>query len=133
LKGYLVLLDLPPSLSEEEIGARLEAFRVAPTLTVERHQGKRRKVLDLKALVPRMEGAGPHRIRAVLRCHPLGSARPAEVLQAVFGLGPSAAREVRIVREAALFEETEAGLDAECPPGPPAALAQEEDHAVTER
>jgi radical SAM family uncharacterized protein/radical SAM-linked protein len=128
LTGYSVVFDLSRSLSEGEIAARIQAFLEAPALLWERWQGKRTRVLDLKVLVGRLEKAGSHRVRAFLRCHPLGSARPAEVLQAVFGLSASAARDTRIVREAAVFE----GREASSGP-PPAALDKGGNHAPPER
>jgi radical SAM family uncharacterized protein/radical SAM-linked protein len=105
IAGYVVRFELPTSIPEEEIEGRVRAFREAPRLSAARTQHGRNKALDVKELVPEMVVTGPHRVQAAMRHLPSGSLRPAELLEAVFGLTGAAAREVRVVRERALFAE----------------------------
>lgn len=104
--GYVVRFELPGEVPAEEIEERVRAFREARTLTVFRARGKSRKEIDLRALVPEIVVTGPHRVLAVIAARQSGSARPTEVLEAIFGLAGESARGVRVVRERAVLADS---------------------------
>jgi radical SAM-linked protein len=104
--GYVVRFELPAAMPAEEVEARVRAFREAPAATVFRARGNRRKEIDLKALVAEVVVTGPHRVLAVIAARQSGSARPSEVVEAIFGLSGEGTRAVRVVRERAVFADT---------------------------
>lgn len=112
LEGYVVRFELPESLDPSDIEARVEAFAAAREAIVRRVHHGRRKPVDVRAFVVEVEVTGPHRVRAVVLNRQEGTARPAEVCEALFGLSGEAAREIRIVRERAIFGSRSAAVAA---------------------
>jgi len=77
-------------------GLRKRGEKIAP--------GKAREI-DLKEMVTHLAIEGQGRVTFSLKADPSGSAKPAEVLAAVFGDG-SPPRGVKILKEGASFERT---------------------------
>jgi radical SAM family uncharacterized protein/radical SAM-linked protein len=115
VEGYVLRFELPETMSEDEIEAQVLRLHEAPALSARRVDAKRRRDVDLKALIPQMAVTGPHRVKAVVRWTQQGSARPAEILKAVFGLSGEEARLVRVVRERAILGGDAPGVERGAP------------------
>jgi radical SAM-linked protein len=113
------IVEFPAVWSKETLAARIRAFEEASQATVRRHvqpkgglrkrgekiaPGKAREI-DLKEMVTHLAIEGQGRVTFSLKADPSGSAKPAEVLAAVFGDG-SPPRGVKILKEGASFERT---------------------------
>jgi radical SAM family uncharacterized protein/radical SAM-linked protein len=106
--------------SEEALGRRVSAFLGSDRAVVTRDPppkakgGKRhhkiaapgRREIDLKEIVTHLAVEGPGVVAFSLRADPSGSARPAEVLAAIFGDG-GAPRGVKVLKEGVSFARTE--------------------------
>jgi radical SAM family uncharacterized protein/radical SAM-linked protein len=117
---------------EEELRERVDAFlgadqalvtRAAPqkNRTRGRQQkvaGRKQREIDLKRLVTHLAVEGPGVVAFSLRADPSGSARPAEVLAAVFGDGTAPVR-VKLLKEGVSFEKTGNGRTLEGQPRAP--------------
>jgi hypothetical protein len=79
--------------------AALARFKAAEALTLVRETPKGRKEMDLKAAIKAMELMDDGLTLVVGRAG--GRPKPAEVLQAVFGLSPEAAQAARAIKIAA--------------------------------
>jgi len=102
-------------LDDDEIARRIEVFREAEQSVVTRaappknRRAGRRKVatrpgreIDLKDLVTHLAAEGGGSVAFSLRADPSGSAKPAEVLAAIFGDG-DAPRGVKLLKEGVSF------------------------------
>ena len=117
---------------EEELRDRVEAFlgadqavvtRAAPqkNRTRGRHQkvaARKQREIDLKRLVTHLAVEGPGVVAFSLRADPSGSAKPAEVLAAIFGDG-TAPVGVKVLKEGVSFEKTGNGRTSEGQPRAP--------------
>ena len=105
----------PAGLDDDEIARRIEAFHEAEQSVVTRaappknRRVGRRKVaarpgreIDLKDLVTHLAAEGDGSVAFSLRADPSGSAKPAEVLAAIFGDG-DAPRGVKLLKEGVSF------------------------------
>ncbi len=75
-----------------------------------RHQkiaGRKQREIDLKDIVTHLAVEGPRRVAFSLRADPSGSARPAEVLAAVFGDDGQPPRGVKLLKEGVSLVRTE--------------------------
>ena len=110
--------DGPP---EAELVRRVEGFLAAERSVVTREKpprdprtrrdrvaGPRAKEIDLKQIVTHLAVEGQGSVAFSLRADPSGSAKPAEVLAAIFGDGV-APRGVRVLKEGVSFARTESG------------------------
>jgi radical SAM family uncharacterized protein/radical SAM-linked protein len=68
----------------------------------------RKREIDLKEIVTHLAVEGPGRVAFSLRADPSGSARPSEVLAAVFGEGGAAPEGVKILKEGVSIARTNA-------------------------
>jgi radical SAM family uncharacterized protein/radical SAM-linked protein len=107
---------------EEELRTRVEAFLGAEEALVtraspqkNRSRGRHQKVaarkereIDLKRLVTHLAVEGPGVVAFSLRADPSGSAKPAEVLAAIFGDGTVPAG-VKVLKEGVSFDRTRHG------------------------
>jgi radical SAM family uncharacterized protein/radical SAM-linked protein len=78
--------------------------------------GKRREI-DLKEIVTHLAVEGPGTVAFSLRADPSGSARPAEVLAAIFGDG-APPRGVKVLKEGVSFARAGEGHEARAPRAP---------------
>jgi len=120
------------SWDEEELRDRVDAFlgadqavvtRAAPQKnhTRGRHQkvaGRKQREIDLKRLVTHLAVEGPGVVGFSLKADPSGSAKPAEVLAAIFGDG-AAPVGVKVLKEGVSFEKTGNGRTSEGQPRAP--------------
>jgi hypothetical protein len=86
-----------------------------------RHQkvaGRKEREIDLKRLVTHLAVEGPGVVAFSLRADPSGSAKPAEVLAAIFGDGTAPAG-VKVLKEGVSFERTGPGRPTEGQPRAP--------------
>jgi radical SAM-linked protein len=104
---------------ERELSARVEAFLGAEQAVVTRvaprkgRDGKRQskvaaprqREIDLKEIVTHLAVEGPGRVAFSLRADPSGSAKPAEVLAAIFGDG-APPRGVKVLKEGVSLAKT---------------------------
>jgi radical SAM-linked protein len=104
-----------PALAE-----RVDAFTQSAQVTVTRASppgGKpgrggqkiaatRQREIDLKEIVTHLAVEGPGRVAFSLRADPSGSARPSEVLAAVFGDGGTAPKGVKLLKEGVSIART---------------------------
>jgi radical SAM family uncharacterized protein/radical SAM-linked protein len=118
--------------TEEELRDRVEAFlgvdqavvtRAVPqkNRTRGRHQkvaARKEREIDLKRLVTHLAVEGPGVVAFSLRADPSGSAKPAEVLAAIFGEGTAPAG-VKVLKEGVSFERTGPGRPTEGQPRAP--------------
>jgi hypothetical protein len=118
------------SWSEEALAHRVGAFEGADRAVVTRaappksRQGKRQqkiaeragREIDLKQIVTHLAVEGPGTVAFSLRADPSGSAKPAEVLAAIFGDG-APPRGVKVLKEGVSFARTARAR----PPGQPRA------------
>ena len=107
------------SCGEGELRARVEAFLGAEEAKVtrasspqNRSRGRHQKVaarkereIDLKRLVTHLSVEGPGVVAFSLRADPTGSAKPAEVLAAIFGDGTAPAG-VKVLKEGVSFDRS---------------------------
>jgi len=120
------------SWGEAELGQRVEAFLGADQAVVtravpqkSRARGRNHKVaarkereIDLKRLVTHLAVEGPGVVAFSLRADPSGSAKPAEVLAAIFGDG-DVPRGVKVLKEGVSFERSGQGRPSEGQPRAP--------------
>jgi len=108
------------SWSEGALAERVAAFHGAGRLVISREShagpkparggqkiapGKKREI-DLKEIVTHLAVEGPGRVAFSLRADPSGSARPSEVLAAVFGNGGAAPEGVKVLKEGVSIART---------------------------
>jgi hypothetical protein len=117
---------------ETALGERVEGFLGADQAVVtraapqkNRARGRNHKVaarkereIDLKRLVTHLAVEGPGVVAFSLRADPSGSAKPAEVLAAIFGDG-DVPRGVKVLKEGVSFERTGQGRPNEGQPRAP--------------
>jgi radical SAM-linked protein len=114
-------VEFPPEVAEGDLARRVEAFLAAERSVVTREKppqggrSRRDKVaagpakrIDLKEIVTHLAIEGPGVVAFSLRADPSGSAKPAEVLAAVFGDG-SPPRGVKVLKEGVSFARTGTG------------------------
>jgi radical SAM family uncharacterized protein/radical SAM-linked protein len=103
IRGIEYVVDLPEGAPEA--GERVAAFSARPEATVVRErEGKVPLRIDLKAAVQEIRSQGPHSLRFTLRAgETQATARPYELLGAIFGAEWVKPGLTRIVRENALF------------------------------
>jgi len=111
MRAVHYLAEFPEPWSDGDLRARVDAFLARPQAIVRRAappkgqgrggekiaQSKAREI-DLKALVTHLGLDGPGRVAFSLKADPSGSAKPAEVLGAVFGDG-APPRGVKVLKE----------------------------------
>ena len=114
-------VEFPGDIAEDRLRAQVEAFLAAEQAVVTREkppQGPRArrdkvaaappKRIDLKEIVTHLAVEGPGLVAFSLRADPSGSAKPAEVLGAIFGDG-SPPRGVKVLKEGVSFARTGTG------------------------
>lgn len=115
-------VEFPEGWSPEALARRIEDFhsagqsvvrRTAPPRSRDKKRNQRPKAsrereIDLKEIVTHLSMEGPGRVAFSLKADPSGSAKPAEVLAAVFGDG-AVPRGVRILKEGVSFARTTPG------------------------
>jgi radical SAM-linked protein len=120
------------SWSEASLRDAVEDFRLAEQALVtraappkSRGRGRQQKVagrkqreIDLKQIVTHLAVEGPGVVAFSLRADPSGSAKPAEVLAAIFGDG-AAPRGVKLLKEGVSFERTAPGRTPQGQPRAP--------------
>jgi hypothetical protein len=131
LRAVHYIAEFPENWDGEALAERIRAFHEAPQSTVRRvapprggqrkrgekiAPGKAREI-DLKNIVTHLALEGEARVAFSLKADPSGSAKPAEVLAAVFGDG-APPRGVKILKEGVSFERVPGGRQ---PAGPPRA------------
>lgn len=117
--------------SDDELQRRISNFQAAEQAVVLRsarpkaRSGKRNsktaapkeRHIDLKELVTHLAREGPRTVAFSVRADPSGSARPAEVLAAVFGDG-APPKGVKVLKEGVSFARTSGRVDAGRPRAP---------------
>jgi radical SAM family uncharacterized protein/radical SAM-linked protein len=117
------LADFPDNWGPAELGARIAAFEDASRSVVQRPAPPRRKdgrrtekfaqpkarEIDLKDVVTHLALEGERRVAFSLRADPSGSAKPVEVLAAVFGEDGMPPRGVKVLKEGVSFARSPAG------------------------
>ncbi len=112
-------IDFPEGWSEQVLQERIAAFQAAEQAVVRRaappkiRNGKRhqkfappkQREINLKEIVTHLSAEGPGRVAFSLRADPSGSAKPAEVLAAIFGDGAPPTG-VRFLKEGVSFART---------------------------
>jgi hypothetical protein len=100
---------------------RVEAFLAAETAVIHRVKpvknkdrrsrqrvaGTKQREINLREIVTHLAVEGPGRVAFSLRADPSGSARPAEVLAAIFGEGGIPPTGVRLLKEGVSLAKTE--------------------------
>lgn len=123
--------DFPEELRGETLERRVAAFLEAERVVVTREPppkspgGKRdqkvaaprRREIDLKEIVTHLAVEGPGSVAFSLRADPSGSAKPAEVLAAIFGDG-SPPRGVKVLKEGVSFARSARGRPTGQPRAP---------------
>jgi radical SAM family uncharacterized protein/radical SAM-linked protein len=132
LRAVHYVADFPEVWSQSALEARVEAFAQASQATVRRSapprrglrkrgekiaQGKAREI-DLKDIVTHMALEGERRVTFSLKADPSGSAKPVEVLAAVFGEG-TPPRGVKVLKEGVSFERAWGIRQPAAPPRAP--------------
>jgi radical SAM family uncharacterized protein/radical SAM-linked protein len=125
------IVEFPEVWTQEALAERIRGFEEAAQSTVRRAappkardrkrgekiaQGKAREI-DLKDIVTHLALEGEGRVTFSLRADPSGSAKPAEVLAAIFGDG-GPPRGVKVLKEGVSFERTQHGPPANAPRAP---------------
>lgn len=113
--------EFPSGWSDGALADRIRAFEEQPRATVTRTTPKgggrsagekiaqpKAREIDLKDIVTHVALEGAGRVAFSLRADPSGSAKPAEVLAAIFGDG-APPRGVRVLKEGVSFERTARG------------------------
>jgi hypothetical protein len=109
------------SWSRELLSERVETFLAAESAVIQRvkvpknkdrrrHQrvaGSKQREINLREIVTHLGVEGPNRVAFSLRADPSGSARPAEVLAAVFGEAGVPPTGVRLLKEGVSLAKTE--------------------------
>jgi len=131
LRAVHYLAEFPQDWSQQALEDRVRAFHEAGQATVRRlappkrgarkrgekiAQGKAREI-DLKDIVTHLALEGVARVAFSLKADPSGSAKPAEVLAAIFGDGAQP-RGVKVLKEGVSFERA---LGVRKPAAPPRA------------
>jgi hypothetical protein len=115
------IAEFPEIWSEEALRDRVDAFhgashatvrRAAPPKPRERNRGEKiargkAREIDLKDIVTHLAIEGGGRVAFSLKADPSGSAKPAEVLAAIFGDG-APPRGVKVLKEGVSFERAPA-------------------------
>jgi radical SAM-linked protein len=109
------------SCTPEDLARRVEAFHAAERSVVVREKpprdprarrdwvaAPRAKEIDLKQIVTHLAVEGPSGVAFSLRADPSGSAKPAEVLAAIFGDG-TPPRGVKVLKEGVSFARSGSG------------------------
>jgi radical SAM family uncharacterized protein/radical SAM-linked protein len=124
-------VEFPEGWSEDALQRRISDFQAAEQAVIVRSAppkargGKRNsktaapkeRHIDLKELVTHLAREGPRGVAFSVRADPSGSARPAEVLAAVFGDG-APPRGVKVLKEGVSFARTSGRPDLERPRTP---------------
>jgi radical SAM family uncharacterized protein/radical SAM-linked protein len=119
-------VDFPEGWSAEALQRRISIFQAAEQVVVRRAEppknrnGKRhqkfavskQREINLKEIVTHLSAEGPGRVAFSLKADPSGSAKPAEVLAAVFGDGAPPAG-VRLLKEGVSFARTRDSIRAQ--------------------
>jgi radical SAM family uncharacterized protein/radical SAM-linked protein len=114
------------SWSERELADRVERFRGAEQSVVTRAAppknrgkkrngkiaGKKEREIDLKHIVTHLAVEGPSQVAFSLKADPSGSARPSEVLAAIFGDG-APPRGVKVLKEGVSLARTPRGPEGQ--------------------
>jgi hypothetical protein len=109
------------SWTAARLAERVEGFLAAESAVIQRvkavknkdrrrHQrvaGTRQREINLREIVTHLGVEGPKRVAFSLRADPSGSARPAEVLAAVFGAEGIPPTGVRLLKEGVSLAKTE--------------------------
>jgi radical SAM family uncharacterized protein/radical SAM-linked protein len=132
LRAVHFVAEFPADWSDERIAAAIARFDASAQATVRRAsplkgkdrkrgekiaQGKAREI-DLKDIVTHLALEGELRVAFSLKADPSGSAKPAEVLAAVFGDG-APPRGVKVLKEGVSFERTTGARPQAGPPRAP--------------
>lgn len=99
LTGFRYRVDVEPLQSGDGgawIDERIEAFRRAPAFPVRKRTPRGDREVDGRALTARLERTGPRHLELDLRFTASGSIKPSDLLAAVLGVDPSAARALAI-------------------------------------
>ncbi|HEX8908689.1 MAG TPA: TIGR03960 family B12-binding radical SAM protein [Anaeromyxobacteraceae bacterium] len=132
LRAVHFVAEFPPEWADEQLAGRIAGFEEAAQATVRRAspvKGKDRKrgekiapskarEIDLKDIVTHLALEGERRVAFSLKADPSGSAKPAEVLAAVFGDG-APPRGVKVLKEGVSFERTTGARPQAGPPRAP--------------
>jgi len=125
------IAEFPEVWTQEALAERIRSFEEAAQSTVHRTtppkgrdrkrgekiaQGKAREI-DLKDIVTHLALEGEGRVTFSLKADPSGSAKPAEVLAAIFGDG-APPRGVKVLKEGVSFERPQHGPPANAPRAP---------------
>ncbi len=124
-------VEFPEGWSEDALQRRISDFQAAEQVVIVRSAppkargGKRNsktaapkeRHIDLKELVTHLAREGPRGVAFSVRADPSGSARPAEVLAAVFGDG-APPRGVKVLKEGVSFARTGGRPDLQRPRAP---------------
>jgi radical SAM family uncharacterized protein/radical SAM-linked protein len=107
--------------TEAVLAERVEAFQWSARVVISRTNAPvarptrgqkiaavRKREIDLKEIVTHLACEGPGRVAFSLRADPSGSARPSEVLAAIFGDGGTAPEGVKILKEGVSIARTNA-------------------------
>jgi radical SAM-linked protein len=131
MRAVHYLAEFPLDWSRDTLTQRIEDFHRRAEATIVRAtpkgserkrgekiaQGKAREI-DLKNIVTHLALEGESRVAFSLRADPSGSAKPAEVLAAVFGDG-APPKGVKVLKEGVSFERASGGRLAAIPPRAP--------------
>ncbi|MGE5459361.1 MAG: TIGR03960 family B12-binding radical SAM protein [Solirubrobacterales bacterium] len=123
LRAAHYLADFPQDWAGGDLGDRIAAFEQADRALVRRPPPPRRKEgrrgeniaqpkakeIDLKHVVTHLALEGERRVAFSLRADPSGSAKPVEVLAAVFGEDGAPPRGVKVLKEGVSFARSPAG------------------------
>ena len=132
LRAVHYIAEFPRDWSQEALAERVEAFhcraqatilRPAPPKARERKRGEKiapgkAREIDLKDIVTHLAVEGDGRVAFSLKADPSGSAKPAEVLAAIFGDG-APPRGVKVLKEGVSFERAAAERQPARPPRAP--------------
>jgi radical SAM-linked protein len=132
LRAIHYVAEFPEGVGEDELRQRIAAFTDSARTIVRRTappkggargrgekiaQGKAREI-DLKGIVTHLALEGSSRVAFSLKADPSGSAKPAEVLAAVFGDG-APPRGVKVLKEGVSFARAPASPTATRQPRAP--------------
>jgi radical SAM family uncharacterized protein/radical SAM-linked protein len=130
LRAVHYVAEFTGDWAKQELAERIRAFHDRDGLTLTRAakgkprrrgekiaRGKAREI-DLKDIVTHLALEGEGRVAFSLKADPSGSAKPAEVLAAIFGDG-APPRGVKVLKEGASFERASAGRQRAAAPRAP--------------